>query len=311
MRSSGARISLIFAFALFFASGCMPTIRSASVEVPRAATPVVIDEAVRKLEEQATRERIAQIMATPELQRTIRELAAAFVPGALDGLSTEESRDRIAAFTESLVETLVQTILVRLRPAVNDAIAEGLSRDAQRALDDMATTMASSAARGAIRAAAEDIPTTLSPAMREAFVTSLRSPELREASAQLSHDIAHGAILGSREAVAELQRNQTGVRPIERLENLVRRAGWVVGVLAVLFVALVAGGMLSLRSRAKHAEQASQESLRRVSMLVEALSASNPKAVGSDAARGPLQEDLEPEEPPRSPRPPRRRRPHV
>ncbi|AKV00710.1 hypothetical protein AKJ09_07373 [Labilithrix luteola] len=271
--------------------------------MPRTATPVVIDESIKALEDQPTRERLERIMATPELQQTIRELAAATVPGFIDGLDSAESKARIHEFSKALVAALVE----ELRPAMREAVQEALSKDVQAQLDRMVADMAAQATHSVMKTAATDVPTTLSPAMRAALAENLGAPEVRSAAASTAHDIAKSALAGSREAILEVQQAQEQ-GPVQRMARFLTRAGILLAVFALLFIALVAFGMLSLRSRAIRAEQASEASAQRVRKLALLMLSSEGQAWSPDE-KAMFQQELETEAEPRVRG--RRPRPHA
>ncbi|WP_146652599.1 hypothetical protein [Labilithrix luteola] len=291
-------------------AGCASALERASANVPRTATPVVIDETIKALEDQATRERLAKVIATPEVQQAIRELANAAIPGVLDGVTDEESKARIEAFTKDIVSVIARVVMATIRPAVHEAMSEALSSEVRTTLDELVRNVAASAAHSAMRAAADDFPTTISPAMRTALAEGLASPEVRTAAAGTAHDLARSAVLGSREAVMEIQDAQTGRGPVQRVALFLVKAGWALLLFTTLFVGLIVTGMLSLRRRATRAEAASEASARHVRKLATLmLRAGN--GGWSEADRESVEAALEEEEEPPSPRPRRRRRPRV
>lgn len=295
-------LALCFIVTSVASTSCAPAIERASRNVPRTATPVVIDESIKALEDQHTRERLEKVMATPELQQTIRELAAAAAPGVLDGLDSDESKARIQDFSKALVAALVE----ELRPAMRDAVQQALSKDVQAQLDRMVADMASQATHSVMQTAATDVPTTISPAMRAALAENLGAPEVRNAAAATAHDIAKSALLGSREAIIEVQKAQEQTEgPVQRMARFLDRAGILLAVFSVLFIGLVAFGMLSLRSRAIRAEQASEASAQRVRKLAMMMLSSDGHG-WSAAEKAQFERDLdeEPVVPPgRRPRP--------
>lgn len=290
-------------------TGCAPAIERASKNVPRSATPVVIDESIKALEDQHTRERLEKVMATPELQQTIRELASATVPGVLDGLDSDESKARIQDFSKALAAALVE----ELRPAMHDAVQQALSKDVQVQLDRMVSEMASQATHSVMQTAATDVPTTLSPAMRAALAENLGAPEVRNAAAATAHDVAKSALLGSREAIIQVQQAQERTEgPVQRLARFLDRVGILLAIFSVLFIGLVTFGMLSLRSRAIRAEQASEASAQRVRKLATMMLSSAGQGWSSaEKAEFERELDVEDESPARRSGRGRRPRPHA
>jgi len=121
-------------------SGCGASVRSAARDVPRLATPIVIDESIHSFEEPEVRERVARIMGSPEMQSAFREAAAAAVAGGVGQLATADVDARAARLTDAVAKSLVRgasaEIPRTLAPALRQSIVESLRapelRDALR-----------------------------------------------------------------------------------------------------------------------------------------------------------------------------------
>jgi hypothetical protein len=139
--------SLILALAL---AGCAESVRSAATNIKRAAIPVLVDESLNSLEDAKTRERIQGILATPEMQQTVRQTAASATHGVVAGVTEEQktiaraiddvvasstrtaARNAAAAFPETLAPVARQTLVSTLTsPDVRTAL-DGLTAEATR-----------------------------------------------------------------------------------------------------------------------------------------------------------------------------------
>jgi hypothetical protein len=196
--------AVVLSCALLLAA-CGATVRSAAVQVPRIAVPVAIDEALKSFGDADTQARIADMMATPEMQRIVREFGVAMAQGGIDGASSQEMNER---FTRLSV-----------------IAGEGLARALASAADSMTRTW--------MRASADELPDTIGPALRRSLVTELRSPELQGAIAETVANITRQALTSSRDVIAGLpaQPHVTGL--VDRIDHLLT----LVWVLAIAFAA--------------------------------------------------------------------------
>lgn len=69
---------------------CAPTVRSASEEAVKAATPALAQSTLSVMEDQAARERLAPIVETPEVQRAMQQLSVGLAKGLMEGLSQHD-----------------------------------------------------------------------------------------------------------------------------------------------------------------------------------------------------------------------------
>src|SRR5262249_38654672 len=117
------------AFMLLLLSSCASRARSFAADAPRLAIPATVDEGLKAGEDESTRNRLELVLASPEIQQAIEEVAKAAAKGALDGLSSEETNERLASLTRTLV------------PAVVEALRAELASNDERAIRDTATTV--------------------------------------------------------------------------------------------------------------------------------------------------------------------------
>ncbi len=224
--------------------GCAGILSSKAPQVTRAAVPVAIDESLNTLDKPATRQRVAELLATPEMQRAVSQLGTA----AVDGASSTASEERLNRLTTQMTDAFTR------------ALAQGLEREQSR-LGATIDTTAASATHAVSRAAADEVRESVGPAVRESLVAALRSPDLRAA---LDETVTDAATSASNAIRAQTPQK----RPLlERMHNLVT-FGWLIALgvavgLAILFVRALRG-----RERAEVKRRAIAEEL--VSNTIEA-----------------------------------------
>lgn len=247
-----ARIAKIAALCcLLSAFGCAPTLQGAAKELAKGAAPAAIDEGLKALDEPRTRARIAELLASPEVQKAIRDLAGAATEGVTQALSDAQLANRTAELGKGIAA-------LATRAAVDAALDQSTSPANQRRLQQMAAAAADSAVRGALRAFAEELPTTVGPALRESLRRDvaasvpalLNAPEVRSALAQSVYEIARQTVLGSNAGLAELEQRSSKKGALARLAGFVANGGWVLACgLLVLVGTLSAFIVLFRRTR--------------------------------------------------------------
>jgi hypothetical protein len=223
------------------ANGCGVWAASAAPKAVRTATPVAIDESLKTFDDPANRERVANLMGSPEMQRAMVALGTAAAEGAVDTASSGDSEQR----------------LTQLTTQITDAFTSALARsfDEHRSLVQSGAADATHAAMGA---ASQDLRESLGPAIRESFVTALRAPDLREALNETVADAAKAA----RASVQEPHE-----RPLlERLHNLVTFA-WLVALAFVIAMAVLYVRVYRSRRRVEASRRAGAEEV--VSRVLE------------------------------------------
>ncbi|MBX3188361.1 MAG: hypothetical protein KF819_15190 [Labilithrix sp.] len=183
-----------------FVLGCGATVRSASAGAAEAATQA----AVVTLEDPETRARVGAVLASPEMQRAMRELSAEVSQGVIDGLTDEERDARVqrlvATITAATMRSAAGQISDTLAPAIRKAIVEEMG-----------------------------------PGLGDA----LKAPAFKAAMAELSYDVARAAVMGSNEALAELaekQRRDEGGAPLGTIGAFVAPRGWMLGALVATLI---------------------------------------------------------------------------
>lgn len=256
-----ARGLLLLALVLLLSTGCRASIRAAAAEAPHAAVPAAIDESLKAGEDPHTRERVAAVLATPEMQQAIATIAKAAVAAALVEATSEASQERVAELTDVVAHALAQSIATEIVPAVVTGTRESLGRTMQAdmsAVERTVQSLAVQATRAAMREVAAEMPTTVAPAMRESLVRERRAPDLHDAVSGIVSDATRRALVTSREAYREARVEDEGtgaVGLVERLHRLLSLS-WVLAlVMGAVGVALVVR-ILQMRRRTRRFRQA-------------------------------------------------------
>ena len=189
-------------------------------EIVRSATPTAISATLESLADGATQRRITQLMASPELRAAALTLTEQLADVTLSALAEPERRRRIEALSTAYVLALTRAVARggaqaverdlspafarMLGTAVASALREALDDRHQRSLERAVVGVTSAAIHAATKGIAEGFQRDLSPALRQA----LNEPENVAAAGALSRTLAREAVLGSNEAMLQLQRAQ-------------------------------------------------------------------------------------------------------
>ncbi len=133
--------------------GCAAHVAAAAARVPKVAVPAAVNASLTSLEDSGTRERLAAIAGTPEMQQVIRGLSQSAVQGVLAD-PTFHPEALLGAVRDSAAEATRAALLAAaveaprtLAPAVRTSIVDALG--AQDVRDAVAMT-ASDATRAAL-----------------------------------------------------------------------------------------------------------------------------------------------------------------
>jgi hypothetical protein len=215
-------LATLAVFAAMACVGCTATVRSAS----RAAVPVVVDESLGAFEDPHNRERLEQILGSPEMQGAIQETAHALVRGALESGTDAHLQDLTAELTDTVAEALARDLRDRIIPASVNAMRESLrgalTADDQRNMLALVDGAIAQATASAIRSASVELPRSLVPAIRTAFIESLNDPGLHAAIAGMAGDATRSALVSSRDVLVELHASE-GTGPVVQLVDRVQR----------------------------------------------------------------------------------------
>jgi len=237
-RAASLTLFVLAAAAVMGSAGCTSTVRSAS----RAAVPVVVDESLGAFEDPQNRERLEQILGSPEMQAAIRETSHALVRGALEPGTDLRVQEGTAALTDTVAEVLARDLRDRILPAtvegMRESLREGLTPDDRRAVLAAVNGAIAQATATALRSASAELPRSFGPAIQAAVVESLNSPELHAAVASILADAARASLVSSRDLLTDLHRSD-GNGPVVQLVDRVQRM-----LVKTVFATFGAGALL-------------------------------------------------------------------
>jgi hypothetical protein len=255
-----SKVAGSFAFAAIaiatccFCAGCEGTVRSASATASSAAVPVIVDESLAAFEDPLNRERVEQILGSPEMQRAINETSKAFVQGAFEPGAESNAQIFAQRLTDSVAEALTRDIRDQIIPAAiyaaRDAARDAMTPEAKRDLQRVIDTTVREATVAAVQAGSAEMERSLAPALRGAIVGSLNSPEMRAAVAGVVSDATRAALLSSRDVILELHEHDEYVGPVERIVSRIERLV-VLGIVATFVIGSALGALIvhALRRR--------------------------------------------------------------
>ncbi|HZU85730.1 MAG TPA: hypothetical protein VE987_22540, partial [Polyangiaceae bacterium] len=206
------------------------------------------------------RERLARIMATPEMQALVRQAAQDASHGLLAGASDEQGRALVANLVDATADALAREARERLVPAAMAALRQELARpwtpEQRAALEGALNEAMSQATRTTIRTAAAQIPTSLGPA----FASTLDKADVRGAVDRTVSDATRSALVASADVLRQIRSEREGPTLIQRLTR------FLVASLAAAFVLGAAAVALSVWAvnvarRAKRTEVLTQSVL--------------------------------------------------
>ena len=237
-RAASLTLFVLAAAAVMGSAGCTSTVRSAS----RAEVPVVVDESLGAFEDPQNRERLEQILGSPEMQAAIRETSHALVRGALEPGTDLRVQEGTAALTDTVAEVLARDLRDRILPAtvegMRESLREGLTPDDRRAVLAAVNGAIAQATATALRSASAELPRSFGPAIQAAVVESLNSPELHAAVASILADAARASLVSSRDLLTDLHRSD-GNGPVVQLVDRVQRM-----LVKTVFATFGAGALL-------------------------------------------------------------------
>ncbi len=182
--------------------GCGATVRSAADEVPRIAVPVTIDATLKALEDEQTRERVARVMATPEMQRAVQDFGVAVLRGAVEGGSDPEASERLRRLAARLADDFTRTLSEQLTreviPAVRASLAQPLSADEEARFQALTGGLSDQFAH----ALGLELTREVIPAARASLLRPL-SPEQEKALSDALSEVAGDATRKSLQVAAE------------------------------------------------------------------------------------------------------------
>ncbi len=281
---------------LLLSVGCAATTRSAT----RGATQGVVDGTLDSLSERETQRRALALLRDPEVRAASRALFEQALDGTLASLSEPERAARIEAMTVRYIRVISQAATAgiadgirrdltpamasMMRRAMRASLQEALGEPMRRDLGRMTEELTRSATLGAMRGMTEGLRTEVGPAMQ----AMLRDPHIAGPVSANARTLTREAVLGSNDALKQIQAEQERTGRTSLLGNLARlgdtgaRFALAISVLGLLVIAGLLVWVWRLATRSRLAEAASLESAERARLFSEVIHASEDKPWGPE-----------------------------
>ncbi len=216
--------------------GCAPAVRGTAKSATEGATA----GAVQSLSDPAARQRVEEIVGSPEMQKAIRELSDDITAGVTEAMTSDE----VAANSERVARAITDTVT---RVAVDAALSQAATPINERKLENAVEVATDRAVDAGMRRMAEDMPRTLGPAVgamvHEQLAPSLRAlaadPDIRASLAPLIFELSRQAVFGGNEATAELAKEKPKVGALAQLSATLSAGGVLLTVLLLVLLASV------------------------------------------------------------------------
>jgi hypothetical protein len=287
---------LLLAAALF---GCAVTPRTIARDLAAVTPPVAINSTLHALNDDENQRLVLALLRSPELRGAARELSESVADGALGAMTEPERMARIERMSSRYVASLTRTVtrsmaegmrrdlgpalVAMTRDAVTstmrESLREALREEHQRAIERVVGGVTRSAVEAATRGASEGVARDLVPAIRDALLQE----QTARALASATRSLAREAVLGSNEAMTQIQRQQerTG-RPsfLSRISNLTEdgvKIMRMVTVVAVALALLLGAWVLRLYLRGRRIQAESERNAASAVLFAEAIRAAEGK----------------------------------
>ncbi len=278
------------------AFGCATTARDVARELP----PPVINSTLRAFNDRENQRLLTQLMSSPEMHEAARAFAGEVADGALGALSEPERVARIEAMSERYVATLARVasrgmaeglrrdlgpaMVAVMRDAVGASMREMLREGYQRDMERVAAGLTRATVDAASRGVAEGMRRDLGPAIEGA----LNDERTARSVGAMMRVITREAVLGSNDAMTQVQRAQerSGTPSfLGGLTNLTRDGVRILELVSVAAVGLSFAlalwvARLVIRSRRVRAE--SERNAASALLLAEAIRAAEGKPWASE-----------------------------
>jgi hypothetical protein len=221
------------------ANGCAATVKQAAKD----AAPAAVEGAVEEAKQPDTRNDIATVLADPEIRAATSSLSAAFVAGALDGLSDEQRSAEVRRLTDNVVRGVGLAAARSLRddigPLLSKSLADVVDRTLEQALNEHTEQRL------------EALTAAVARGMAKGLVDS-------GALSQIAREVTHQAAFGLDDAVRSAEQRQSGEPEPQVLAALGTLSDWtqtlpllILGGLALTLLGCIAA-LVWLATRVRH-----------------------------------------------------------
>jgi hypothetical protein len=203
-------------------------------ESAQAAAPAAVEAAVDEAREPQNRDRIAQVLADPQVQEAVSGLAAAAGDGVFDSLDDAEREKQLTALTDKLVASMGRALASSLKtdigPAVSVMVADAVNRSLESALSSQRMEqVGASVTNGVLRGFSE---------------FAVQNPGMTQTVGLVARSVGREAALGFQDAVHVTdERREDNRESGDVLAAAGRAADLTLGITPFL---LLGGGLLTL-----------------------------------------------------------------
>lgn len=275
------RISGVVALAAATSACMIPTrVQKLDLEIPRDATPVAIEAALRAMNDPANQQRIQQMVSSPEMKAVERDLVSGLVDGSLAALSDADREGRIGALTSRYATGMLQGFTRDVAPQIGPAVAQVMRSAVQSAMTEAMKpenqTGVSSAVSGAISTA---MTRDLGPALQKVIsdnlapgiAAALEKDEVKRALGDTAHLLGREVVLGVNEGMTQVQEAKAKGEPstLGSLGSLASKGSNIASVITWVLVAVVLAlgalvAKLLMQARKYRSESDEQEAATRL-----------------------------------------------
>jgi hypothetical protein len=283
------RILAVLALASATSACMIPTrVQKLDLEIPRDATPVAIEAALRAMNDPANQQRMQQMVASPEMKAVERDLVAGMVDGSLAALSETDRQDRIGALTSryatGMLQGFTRDVAPQIGPAVSEVMRSAVRSAMSEAMKPENQVGVSDAVSGAI---STSITRDLGPALQKVIsdnlapgiAAALQKDEVKRALGETAHLLGREIVLGVNEGMTQIQEAKTKGEPstLESLGSLASKGSNIASGITWVLVAvvLVLGALVAkLVMQARRYRTESEEQVAATRLMTEARKAS-------------------------------------
>lgn len=262
--------------------GCAHQAGAIAGEVAEEMPEPLIQESLRTLSDEETRDLIARVLGMPEVRDATRELVGNVTDGMIDAMTDEERAARLAELAERFVarvgDTLADVMERDVAPVLAQTMSRALDASLRTLLSERSTDrigeaiarLAREAAAAMALALREEIGPALRATLREDLAPALREaladPDVQGAIADTSRTMSRGVVLGIQDALEQIEERrgpeQTSTL-LTRLQGLPSTSATfqyvAAGLALLLLLAIALLARAVARARAHEAEAQRRE----------------------------------------------------
>ncbi len=252
----------------------------------REVTPAAVDSGLRAMDDPANKQRMAHLLASPEMADAEKALVAGVLDSSLSTLGDEARQKRIGeissryaammlqGFSHDVMPQLSPAVMAMTRGAVKGAMSEALSPENQQ---EISKTMSGAMTRDLGPAIQKVLSDNLAPGIAAA----LQNEEVKRALGDTAHLLGREMVLGVNEGMMKAQEMRGGDSSMlgslgklaDKGANIATGITWVLAALVVV----LGGVLVKLLMQARKFKSESEEKKAETRLMTEARKASEGK----------------------------------